>query len=61
MLITSSFEFGYLIGVFALLGVIIIGALLTTIHLDRWHPRLIGAIIGALMGFALIEAVSVIS
>jgi hypothetical protein len=61
MLNTSSFEFGYLIGVFALLGVIIIGALLTTIHLDRWHPRLIGAIIGALMGFALIEAVSVIS
>ncbi|OTP75877.1 hypothetical protein [Caballeronia sordidicola] len=61
MLITSSFEFGYLVGVIAFLGVIIIGALLTTIHLDRWHPKLIGAIVGALMGFALIEAVSVIS
>jgi uncharacterized membrane protein len=50
-----------LVGVIAFLGVIIIGALLTTIHLDRWHPKLIGAIVGALMGFALIEAVSVIS
>lgn len=61
MLITSNFEIGYLIGVFALLGVILIGTFLSALHLDRWHPKLISAIIGALLGFALIEAVSVIT
>ena len=61
MLITSNFEIGYLIGVFALLGAILIGAFLNALHLDRWHPKLISAVIGALMGFALVEAVSVIT
>ncbi|CAN7701104.1 hypothetical protein LJR029_004003 [Caballeronia sp. LjRoot29] len=61
MLITTNFELCYLIGVFALLGVILIGAFLSAIHLDRWHPKLISAMVGALLGFALIEAVSVIT
>ena len=61
VLITNKFEICYLIGVFALLGVILIGAFLSALHLDRWHPKLISAIVGALLGFALIEAVSVIT
>jgi hypothetical protein len=57
MLINSEFEVGYLMVVFSLLGVIFVGALMTACHLERWHPRLIGAVIGALLGLALIEAV----
>jgi hypothetical protein len=44
-----------------LLGVILIGALLTALHLDRWHPKLIGAALGALLGLALIEAVPILT
>ncbi|SAK87248.1 membrane protein [Caballeronia terrestris] len=61
MVITSDFEIGYLIIASALLGVILVGALLAAIHLDRWHPKLVGAAIGALVGFALIEAVPLIT
>ncbi|WP_250516697.1 hypothetical protein [Caballeronia sp. INDeC2] len=61
MLINNEFEIGYLVVVFALLGVILIGALLTALHLDRWHPKLIGAAIGALLGLALIEAVPMLT
>ncbi|AET94280.1 MULTISPECIES: hypothetical protein [Caballeronia] len=61
MLINNEFEIGYLVVVFALLGVILIGALLTALHLDRWHPKLIGATLGALLGLALIEAVPMLT
>nr|WP_284506017.1 hypothetical protein [Caballeronia sp. INDeC2] len=61
VLINNEFEIGYLVVVFALLGVILIGALLTALHLDRWHPKLIGAAIGALLGLALIEAVPMLT
>ena len=61
MLITNNFEIGYLVVIFALLGVILIGALLTALHLDRWHPKLIAAAIGALLGLALIEAVPILT
>lgn len=61
MIITSDFEMGYLIVVSALLGVILVGALLGALHLNRWHPKLLGALIGALLGFALIEAVPLIT
>ncbi|MFM0322590.1 hypothetical protein [Caballeronia glebae] len=61
MLIDNNFEIGYLVVVFALLGVILIGALLTALHLDRWHPKLIGAALGALLGLALIEAVPILT
>jgi hypothetical protein len=30
-------------------------------HLERWHPKLVGAAIGALLGIALIEAVPLIT
>lgn len=57
MIIGNDFEIGFLLVIFALLGIILIGALLDTLHLQRLHPRLIGATIGVLVGFALIEAV----
>ncbi|CAN0625316.1 conserved protein of unknown function [Burkholderia multivorans] len=51
MLINSGFEIGYPPIAFAMLGIILIGALLACLHLDRWHPKLIGAIVGALIEF----------
>ncbi|CAN0626053.1 conserved protein of unknown function [Burkholderia multivorans] len=61
MLINSGFEIGYLLIAFSMLGIILIGALLTCLHLDRWHPKLIGAIVGALIGFALIESLPMLT
>jgi hypothetical protein len=61
MLINSDFEIGYLLVVFSLLGVIFVGSLFATLHLERWHPRLVGAVVGALIGLALIEVVPAIS
>jgi hypothetical protein len=57
MVINNDFEFGYLVIAFGFLGIILLGSLLAALHLDRWHPKLIGAIVGALLGVALIEAV----
>ncbi|AXF18967.1 hypothetical protein PQQ88_31010 [Paraburkholderia caledonica] len=57
MIIGNDFEIGFLLVAFALLGIILIGTLLDTLHLQKLHPRLIGATVGALVGFALIEAV----
>jgi hypothetical protein len=57
MIINSDFEFGFMIITFALLGAILIGSLPTSKGLERWHPRLLGATVGALLGFVLIEAV----
>ncbi|MFM0418813.1 hypothetical protein [Paraburkholderia aromaticivorans] len=57
MVINNDFEFGYLLVAFTLLGIILVGSLLAALHLDRWHPKLIGAVAGALIGVALIEAV----
>jgi hypothetical protein len=56
MVISNDFEIGYLLVVFALLGCILIGALLGALHLDGWHPNAIGAAAGALLCVALIEA-----
>ena len=61
MLITSDFEIGMILVVFALLGVILIGALSSTLRLDRWHLRLVGATVGIVFGLALIEAVPMIA
>jgi hypothetical protein len=57
MIISSDFEIGYFLAVFAMLGAILIGSLLTAAHLNRWHPKLVGAAIGVTLGFALFEAV----
>ncbi|MFP3559230.1 hypothetical protein SB861_52655 [Paraburkholderia sp. SIMBA_049] len=61
MIIGNDFEIGFLLVIFALLGIILIGALMDTLHLQRLHPRLIGAMIGVLVGFALIEAVPMVT
>jgi hypothetical protein len=61
MVIDNDFEIAYLLVAFALLGAILVGALITTIHLDKWHPRLLGALVGLLLGAALIEAVPLLT
>ena len=44
MVINNDFELVYLVIAFAFLGVILFGSLLVTLRLDRWHPKLIGAL-----------------
>jgi hypothetical protein len=61
MIIVSNFQNAFFVAIFALLGVVLIGSLRTTLHLNRWHPNLISAVIGALLGFALIEAVPLLT
>lgn len=57
MIINSTFEISYLVLAFAALGAIVIGALLGVMHVRRkYHPNLIGALLGALLCFLLIEA-----
>jgi hypothetical protein len=61
MLINSGFEITYVLVAFALLGAILVGALITALHLERWHPRLVGAAVGALLGFVLIETLPMLT
>jgi zinc transporter ZupT len=61
MLINSDFEIAYLIVIFALLGIVLFGALLSALHLDRWHPKVVSAVVGAMIGVALIEAIPAIT
>jgi uncharacterized membrane protein YeaQ/YmgE (transglycosylase-associated protein family) len=56
MVINDTFEVSYVMLAFAALGAIVIGALLTAMHMKRkYHPNLIGALIGALLCFVLLE------
>jgi hypothetical protein len=61
MVIVNDFEIAYLLVVFALLGAVVVGALISAIHLDKWHPRLVGALVGLLLGAAVIEAVPLLT
>ncbi|KVE69626.1 hypothetical protein [Burkholderia vietnamiensis] len=55
--VNHFFELSYVMIAFAIIGVVAIGALLAAMHLKhRYHPNLIGALIGALLCFLLIEA-----
>ncbi|MCU9956363.1 MULTISPECIES: hypothetical protein [Burkholderia] len=57
MTINHSFELSYVMIAFAVVGVIVIGGLLAAMHRKhKYHPNLIGALIGALLCFLLIEA-----
>ncbi|MGS0897604.1 hypothetical protein ACVBGC_34675 [Burkholderia stagnalis] len=57
MHINQSFELSYVIVAFAVIGVIAIGGLLAAMRVThKYHPNLIGALIGALLCFLLIEA-----
>ncbi|WP_188130784.1 hypothetical protein [Paraburkholderia panacisoli] len=44
MVIANDFEIFYLLVAFALPGVILIGGLLDTRHLQKLHPQLVGAL-----------------
>ncbi|MCA8296126.1 hypothetical protein LGN19_20205 [Burkholderia sp. AU30198] len=57
MNINHTFELSYVMIAFAVIGVIVIGGLLGAMHMKhKYHPNLIGALIGALLCFLLIEA-----
>lgn len=61
MVINGTFEISYLTLAYAALGAIVIGALLTLMHVKRrFHPNLIGALVGALLCFLLLEALPAI-
>ncbi|VWC17413.1 membrane protein [Burkholderia aenigmatica] len=54
---SHSFELSYVMIAFAVVGVIVIGGLLAAMRMKhKYHPNLIGALIGALLCFLLIEA-----
>jgi hypothetical protein len=57
MLFGHDFEVAFELVILALLGMVLIGSLGETLRLSRWHPGLIGAVIGALVGVVLIESV----
>jgi hypothetical protein len=57
MIIRAGYEISTVMIAFMCFGVVLIGGLLTTMHLrHRYHPNLIGALIGALLCFVLLEA-----
>lgn len=57
MVVNRVFEVSFMTLAFAALGAIVIGALLVAMHVKRrYHPNLIGALIGALLCFVLLEA-----
>ncbi|MGF6723888.1 hypothetical protein P3T43_003253 [Paraburkholderia sp. GAS41] len=56
MPIQYDFSMGFLVTIMAILGMVLIGSLGAVLQLERCHPRLIGAAIGALVGVVLIEA-----
>lgn len=61
MAINNTFEISHLTLAFAALGAILIGALLTLMHVKRrLDPNLIGALAGALLCFLLLEALPTI-
>ena len=39
---------GFLVVIMTILGMVLIGSLGAALRLDRWHPALVGAAIGAL-------------
>ena len=61
MVLNNTFEVSYVMLAFVALGAIVIGALVTLMHVKRrYHPNLIGALVGALLCFLLLEALPAI-
>lgn len=61
-MVVANFDMSYMTLAFAALGAIAIGALLTAMHVKRrYHPNLIGALIGGLLCFLLLEALPVLT
>ncbi|MEM5452219.1 MULTISPECIES: hypothetical protein [Paraburkholderia] len=62
MIINGSFEISFVLMAFMALGAVLIGGLLASMHMrHRYHPNLIGALIGALLCFLLLEALPAIT
>lgn len=63
----GSFELAYWIslaavfGFFALVGAFVIGTVLIAFRLGRRNARLIGAVLGTVLGFAVIEALPMLT
>ncbi|WP_133647693.1 hypothetical protein [Paraburkholderia flava] len=57
MITIGNFEISFVMLAFTGLGAILVGGLLTAMHLrHQYHPNLIGALIGAMLCFLLLEA-----
>jgi hypothetical protein len=62
MFINGTFEISTVLMAFVGLGVFVIGGLLAWMHVrHRYHPNLIGVLIGALFCFLLLEALPAIT
>ncbi|QGZ62123.1 hypothetical protein [Paraburkholderia acidisoli] len=62
MIINGTFQISTVLMAFVALGAILIGGLLASMHFrHQYHPNLIGALIGALLCFLLIEALPAIT
>ncbi|WP_322015544.1 hypothetical protein [Paraburkholderia sp. J12] len=62
MFINGTFEISTVLMAFVGLGVLLIGGLLVWMHVrHRYHPNLIGVLIGALFCFLLLEALPAIT
>ncbi|ASV98352.1 hypothetical protein [Paraburkholderia aromaticivorans] len=57
MVIHDSFQVSSVMVAFLCLGLVLIGAMLVVMRLrHKYHPNLIGALIGAMLCFVLLEA-----
>ena len=57
MIVHNGIMFSYVMVAFVCLGVLLIGGLLIAMRLRHtYHPNLIGALIGAMLCFLLLEA-----
>ncbi len=57
MVTNGTFAISYVVLAFAVLGAVVIGVVAAVMHARRqYHPNLIGALIGALLCFLLLEA-----
>lgn len=62
MIINGSFGISLVLMVFMALGAVLIGGLLASMHMrHQYQPNLIGALIGALFCFLLLEALPAIT
>ena len=62
MIIHDGFHISYVMIAFVCLGLMMIGGMLTSMRLRRkYHPNLIGALIGAMLCFLLLEALPAIT
>ena len=62
MIVNGTFEISFVLMAFVALGAVLIVGLLVSMHRrHQYHPNLIGALIGALLCFLLLEALPAIT